>query len=68
MRVHERGAGETRSCGTGSCAAAIATAPEGPGRWRVDVPGGSLEVTRDDAGRVFLTGPALIVARGETDL
>jgi diaminopimelate epimerase len=68
MRVHERGSGETRSCGTGACAAAIATAPEGPGRWRVDVPGGTLEVSRDDTGQVSLTGPAVIVARGETDL
>jgi diaminopimelate epimerase len=68
MRVHERGSGETRSCGTGACAAAIAAAPEGPGRWRVDVSGGTLEVSRDDAGHVHLAGPAVIVARGNTDL
>jgi diaminopimelate epimerase len=69
MRVHERGSGETRSCGTGVCAAAVAAADrEGPGRWRVDVPGGDLVVSRDASGRVFLTGPAVIVARGETDL
>jgi diaminopimelate epimerase len=30
MRVHERGSGETRSCGTGACAAALAAAGEGP--------------------------------------
>ena len=68
MRVFERGSGETRSCGTGACAAAIAAAAEGPGRWRVDVPGGTLQVSRDDAGHVSLTGPAVIVARGHTDL
>ncbi|HET9841965.1 MAG TPA: diaminopimelate epimerase [Nocardioides sp.] len=68
MRVHERGSGETRSCGTGACAAAVATATEGPGRWRVDVPGGRLEVSRDELGRVSLIGPAVIVAQGTTSL
>jgi diaminopimelate epimerase len=69
MRVHERGVGETRSCGTGACAAALATAATaGPGPWRVDVPGGTVHVSRDESGHVHLTGPAAIVARGETDL
>jgi diaminopimelate epimerase len=68
MRVHERGVGETRSCGTGACAAALAAAPDGPWSWRVDVPGGTLQVSRDDRGRVSLTGPAEIVASGETDV
>jgi diaminopimelate epimerase len=68
MRVHERGAGETRSCGTGACAAALATAGPGAGRWRVDVPGGTLHVARDEAGSVSLIGPAVIVARGTTSL
>jgi diaminopimelate epimerase len=68
MRVHERGSGETRSCGTGACAAAVAVAGDGPWRWRVDVPGGELVVSRDEEGRISLTGPALIVARGTTDL
>ena len=65
LRVHERGSGETRSCGTGACAAAVAAAGGRPGRCRVDVPGGTLGVTLDKAGRVFLSGPAVIVARGE---
>ena len=72
MRVHERGSGETRSCGTGACAAMVATAVAdgvdhalGAATYRVDVPGGRLDVTWTDQGRVLLTGPAVIVARGE---
>ncbi len=69
MRVHERGVGETRSCGTGVCAAVVATAlAAGEGRdepWTVDVPGGRLTVTWTSPGPVLLTGPAVLVARGE---
>jgi diaminopimelate epimerase len=74
MRVHERGSGETRSCGTGACAVMVAAAladgtdPQHTGRgttYRVDVPGGRLEVGWADDGHVVLTGPAVIVARGE---
>jgi diaminopimelate epimerase len=67
MRVHERGSGETRSCGTGACAVGIAVAQErGLGTYRVDVPGGTLLITVE-SGRTILTGPAVIVARGELE-
>jgi diaminopimelate epimerase len=72
MRVHERGVGETRSCGTGACAAMIAAARRdgvtGGSTYVVDVPGGRLGVTERADGQVELTGPAVLVARGETDL
>jgi diaminopimelate epimerase len=74
MRVHERGSGETRSCGTGACAVMVAAAvADGVVRdedvtYRVDVPGGTLSVTWTTDDRVLLTGPAVVVARGETDL
>ncbi len=71
MRVHERGAGETRSCGTGACAVAVATAvadrADRPVTYRVDVPGGTLHVTWDADDHITLTGPAEIVARGTMD-
>jgi diaminopimelate epimerase len=69
MRVHERGSGETRSCGTGAVAAAAAAAHAngaGDGTWAVRVPGGGLTVTLK-AGRAWLTGPAVIVAEGDLD-
>ncbi|MFC4556345.1 diaminopimelate epimerase [Georgenia faecalis] len=66
MRVQERGVGETRSCGTGTCAAALAVrawAGRGaPDAWRVLVPGGEVRVRVVDGDRVELTGPAVLVA------
>jgi diaminopimelate epimerase len=70
MRVHERGVGETRSCGTGTVAAAeVARLHVGdrsplPVTYRVDVPGGSVEVELTD-DQAYLTGPAVLVASGE---
>jgi diaminopimelate epimerase len=69
MRVHERGVGETRSCGTGTVAVAAATlaaAGRTQGRVLVNVPGG--QVTVDIApGTSTLTGPAVIVAQGRVE-
>jgi diaminopimelate epimerase len=68
MRVHERGVGETRSCGTGACAAVVATSLRtGAARgtaFDVDVPGGRLSICWDDDGHVRMTGPAVFVAEG----
>jgi len=64
MRVHERGAGETLSCGTGAVAAALAALGGKPGTVRVNVPGGELRIVIT-ATTSFLTGPSVIVAEGE---
>ena len=67
MRVHERGVGETRSCGTGTVAAtvaALADAGADTGTLTVRVPGGDVVVTITDATS-YLRGPSVLVARGE---
>ncbi|MFB8271631.1 diaminopimelate epimerase [Streptomyces sp. NPDC055955] len=74
MRVHERGVGETRSCGTGACAVAVAAARRdgldpavtgSPVTYTVDLPGGRLVITERADGEIEMTGPAVIVAEGE---
>ncbi|MGW7050349.1 diaminopimelate epimerase [Streptomyces sp. NPDC054887] len=76
MRVHERGSGETRSCGTGACAVAVAAARRDgadpavtgePVSYAVDLPGGRLVITERPDGAVEMTGPAVIVAEGVVD-
>ena len=71
MRVHERGSGETMSCGTGACAAALAVrfwaGPDAPDVWDVEVPGGMVTV-RVRGTHVSLEGPAVLVADGTVTL
>ena len=72
LRVHERGVGETRSCGTGICAAAVAAAHAEDAEadcteWQVDVPGGRCGVRWRRDGELELTGPAVLLAEIDVD-
>ena len=73
MRVHERGSGETRSCGTGACAvmvvaAALADEAERGTTYTVDLPGGTLQIVWTEDDRIMMTGPAVLTAEGITAL
>lgn len=75
MRVHERGAGITRACGTGACASAYAARAWGlvPASAReivVQMDGGRARVRLDDPvpGRATLVGPSVLIGRIEIDL
>lgn len=67
MRVHERGVGETRSCGTGTVAAAYSAlrhTGRSSGELAVRIPGGEVRVTITEATS-FLRGPSVLLADGE---
>lgn len=71
MRVHERGVGETLSCGTGVAASAIAIRHWAGGtqnNWRVNVPGGELAVkmfATEDGEHVAISGNAVLSFTGQ---
>jgi diaminopimelate epimerase len=69
IRVWERGVGETMACGTGACAAVVATSLAGLTGRAADVlfPGGLLQVSWREDDHASLTGPAVCVFDGELD-
>ena len=71
MRVWERGSGETWACGTGACAAAVASVLCGAvtaSAVTVKLRGGDLLIEWDrDSGDVYMTGPATFVFEGEVN-
>jgi len=71
MRVWERGAGETLACGSGACAAAVASVLNGFTDRKVDVKlrGGVLQIEwNKETGHVLMTGPAETVFKGEIEI
>jgi diaminopimelate epimerase len=71
MRVYERGVGETQSCGTGTCAVALAASNKKgmrlPATWVIHPPGGRLVVNIDAHSNATLVGPAVLVKDVELD-
>ena len=70
MRVWERGSGETLSCGTGASAAAVAGVLNNKSKQKVliHLRGGDLELEWAKDNRIYLTGPAEEVFKGEIDV
>jgi diaminopimelate epimerase len=70
LRVWERGAGITRACGSGACAAVVAANRRGLAERRavVELDGGGLDIAWREDGHVLMTGPAALSFEGSFDL
>ena len=75
LRVYERGAGETLACGTGACAAVVSGIRRGllESPVKVHTRGGDLQISWDGIVNnlvqpVIMTGPAVTVFEGETEI
>ena len=71
LRVHERGVGETRACGTGACAAVVAGRLHGllDASVKVSLPGGKVRIRwQGDGGPVKMTGAATLAFEGELEV
>ncbi len=72
MRVWERGSGETLACGTGACAAAVASVLNGYFEYEKEITvrlrGGDLFITYKSDGTVLMRGPAETVFTGEINI
>jgi diaminopimelate epimerase len=62
IRVHERGSGETLSCGTGACAVAAVIREQSGKKINevvIDLPGGTLIINFSD-GKMIMRGPVVL--------
>ena len=72
IKIWERGAGLTQSCGSGACATAAAVFDEGfsePDQWLgIDTPGGLLFIKRTESGSTIMAGPAQLTFTGQIEI
>ncbi|HEX6637319.1 MAG TPA: diaminopimelate epimerase [Steroidobacteraceae bacterium] len=71
LRVHERGTGETLACGSGACAAVAVGRRHGrlDATVKVDLPGGTLEITwKDPSEHIWMKGPAAVSFTGRVEI
>ena len=69
VRVWERGVGETYACGTGACAAVVASGLNGYTEElvTVELPGGRLKIEWGKDNHIYMQGPAKTVYKGEIE-